>query len=179
MDRERNHVILVDTQNNELGIMDKYDAHRKGILHRAFSVFIFNEKGELLLQQRAADKYHGANLWTNTCCSHQQINENTLEAAKDRLDYEMRMSANLEEIFSFIYYAQVENNLIEHELDIVLFGISNYNPSPNPSEVQAYKWIGIDDLEGWMKKSPKDFTFWFKDVWQRVKEHMLQTIEII
>jgi isopentenyl-diphosphate delta-isomerase len=178
MGKERNHVVLVDTQNKVLGTMDKYEAHIKGALHRAFSIFIFNEKGELLLQQRATDKYHGADLWTNTCCSHQQINENTLDAAKDRLAYEMNMSANLEEIFTFIYHAKVENNLIEHELDVVLFGISNSEPHPNPEEVQAYKWINTEKLESWMNKHPEQFTYWFKDVWHRVKDHMLQTIYI-
>lgn len=179
MGRERNHVVLVDTQNKELGTMDKYKAHTEGVLHRAFSIFIFNDKGELLLQQRAANKYHGANLWTNTCCSHQQINENTLDAAKDRLAFEMRMETALEEIFSFIYHAKVENNLIEHELDSVLFGVTNQHPIPNSEEVQAYKWIGIEELEEWMEKHPEQFTYWFKDVWHRVKDHMLQTIEII
>lgn len=178
MHKERNHVVLVDSQNNELGIMDKYEAHTKGVLHRAFSIFIFNEKGELLLQQRAGEKYHGADLWTNTCCSHQQQYETTLQAANDRLAYEMNMKADLEELFSFIYNAKVENNLIEHELDFVLFGITNQNPLPNPEEVQDYKWIGIDDLETWMQTKPEDFTYWFKDAWHRVKEHMLEVIEI-
>ena len=178
MHRERNEVILVDTENTKLGIMDKYEAHTKGELHRAFSVFIFNGNGELLLQQRAAKKYHGANLWTNTCCSHQQASETTLEAANDRLDYEMGLQANLQEIFSFIYHAEVENNLIEHELDIVLFGIHNQDPIPNLEEVKDFKWIGIDELEKWMKEKPEEFTYWFKDAWHRVKEHMLKEIKI-
>jgi isopentenyl-diphosphate delta-isomerase len=178
MNKERNHVVLVDKYNNELGIMDKYEAHSKGVLHRAFSIFIFNKQGQLLLQQRANEKYHGGNLWTNTCCSHQQLNESTLQAANDRLAYEMNMRADLEELFSFVYHAQVENGLIEHELDFVLFGITNQKPKPNPEEVQAYKWIGIDELENWMELNPDEFTYWFKDAWHRVKEHMLEVIEI-
>lgn len=179
MNKERNHVVLVDQYNNELGIMEKQEAHVKGVLHRAFSIFIFNENGELLLQQRAAHKYHGANLWTNTCCSHQQQGESTLVAAKDRLAFEMNMKADLDILFSFIYHAKVENNLIEHELDVVLFGISNNNPSPNPEEVKDFKWIGANELEAWMNESPEHFTYWFKDVWHRVKDHMQQNIETI
>ena len=179
MNKERNHVVLVDKDNKELGIMDKQEAHIQGVLHRAFSIFIFNENGELLLQQRASHKYHGANLWTNTCCSHQQQGENTLDAAKDRLSFEMNMKAHLDILFSFIYHAEVENNLIEHELDVVLFGISNDTPIPNTEEVQDYKWIAADDLELWMSNRPDEFTYWFKDVWHRVKDHMQQNIEIL
>ncbi|MCA5005749.1 isopentenyl-diphosphate Delta-isomerase [Sphingobacterium bovistauri] len=179
MNRDRNQVVLVDTENRELGTMEKYEAHKQGSLHRAFSIFIFNDNGELLLQQRASHKYHGANLWTNTCCSHQQLGESTLDAARDRLIYEMNLSAELEEIFSFIYHAHVENNLIEHELDSVLFGINNDIPIPNPEEVQNYRWIAAPDLENWMASNPEQFTYWFKDVWHRVKEYMQQEIAAI
>jgi len=179
MNRERDQVVLVDTNNNAMGTMEKYEAHVQGLLHRAFSIFIFNDKGELLLQQRAAHKYHGANLWTNTCCSHQQPGESTLEAAHDRLNYEMNMTADLEELFSFIYKAQVENNLIEHELDVILLGIANQDPQPNPAEVQAFRWITVEDLELWMQQNPEQFTYWFKDVWSRVKDHVNQTIDIL
>lgn len=178
MNRDRNHVVLIDSQNRDIGIMEKYEAHERGLLHRAFSIFIFNDKGELLLQQRASHKYHGANLWTNTCCSHQQQGESTLDAAKDRLAYEMNLSADLDEIFSFVYHAHVENNLIEHELDSVLFGITNEDPKPNSDEVQDYKWIAVNELEEWMKNTPEQFTYWFKDVWQRVRDHMQQEIQV-
>lgn len=179
MNKERDQVVLVDTSNNVLGTMEKHEAHIKGVLHRAFSIFIFNDKGELLLQQRASNKYHGADLWTNTCCSHQQLHESTMDAAEDRLAFEMNTKADLEELFSFIYKAEVENNLIEHELDVILFGVSNDNPQPNPVEVQAYKWINMEELEQWMDRHPEQFTYWFKDVWPRVKSHVVQTIDIL
>ena len=179
MNRDRNHVVLVDQKNHELGTMDKYQAHLEGVLHRAFSIFLFNENGELLLQQRASHKYHGANLWTNTCCSHQQKGESTLDAANERLAFEMNLKADLEEIFTFIYTAEVENNLIENELDSVLIGITNAIPNPNPLEVKDFKWINVEELEKWMDTNPENFTYWFKDVWHRVRNYMLQEYSMI
>lgn len=172
MHKERNQVVLVDKDNNQIGVMEKYEAHIQGKLHRAFSVFILNHQGEVLLQQRASEKYHGANLWTNACCSHQQPQESTLQAAIDRLDYEMNIQTPLQELFSFIYRAPVENNLIEHELDFVLLGYYNQNPIVNPREVKSYKWIAVDQLEEWMKLKPEQFTYWFKDVWPKVKAYI-------
>lgn len=164
MNDTRDHVVLVNPANDALGTMEKLAAHQTGVLHRAFSVFIFNEQQELLLQQRASHKYHGANLWTNTCCSHQQWNESTLAAAKARLQYEMGLSCTLEEYFSFIYHAEVENNLIEHELDFICVGYTQENPNINPDEVKDYKWIAIPDLLTWMNNKPEEFTYWFKEV---------------
>lgn len=131
-------------------------------MHRAFSVFIFNEQDELLLQQRADEKYHGAGLWTNTCCSHPQMNENVLESAKKRLQFEMGMECNLEWVYSFIYNEKVENNLIEHEFDHVFKGYSNKNPMPNLNEVKDYKWMNISDIFSDMIKNPTNYTVWFK-----------------
>lgn len=172
MNRERNEVILVDELNNEIGQMDKLLAHQLGELHRAFSIFIFNSKKEILLQQRASSKYHGANLWTNTCCSHPQVNEENIDAANDRLKYEMGIETHLEEVFSFIYKANVENDLIEHELDFVFIGIYNGIPQPNTEEVRNWKWITIEELERWMQDAPQEFTYWFKDIWHKVKNYI-------
>jgi len=121
---ERNNVVLVDENDNAIGEMEKLTAHKQGQLHRAFSVFIFNDKGELLLQQRASHKYHGAGLWTNTCCSHPQSGEDVGSSAQERLNYEMGLKCDLKFVDSFIYNEQVENNLIEHELNYVFIGYS-------------------------------------------------------
>ncbi len=159
------HVILVDENDHILGTMPKMEAHLQNKLHRAFSVFIFNSNNELLIHQRAADKYHSANLWTNTCCSHQRPNENNIEAAERRLEEEMGMQAeNLVDKFHFIYQVKLENDLYEHELDHVLVGVSNEDPNPNPNEAQDYRWINIDDLKKEIEQKPEDFTFWFKKI---------------
>lgn len=159
------HVILVDENDLVLGTMPKMEAHLKNKLHRAFSVFIFNSKNELLIHQRAADKYHSANLWTNTCCSHQRPNETNIEAAERRLEEEMGMRAeNLTDKFHFIYQVSFDNELHEHELDHVLVGLSDEDPAPNPNEAQDYRWIHFDDLKKEIEEKPEDFTFWFKKI---------------
>lgn len=158
----RDKVILVDTQDNVLGEMDKLSAHQKGRLHRAFSIFIFNEDGEMLIHQRAKNKYHGANLWTNACCSHLQMNELLTESALERLDYEMGLQCPIRKVFSFIYHSKVENNLIEHELDYVFIGYTNQKPIPNKDEVADYKWMSIPALQSWINKQPEKFTTWFR-----------------
>ena len=155
-------VILIDDQDNEIGLLEKMEAHRLGLLHRAFSVILFNSKGELLLQQRAAHKYHSPLLWTNTCCSHQRPGESSLTAAKRRLMEEMGMEAELKEAFHFIYKAKLDRGLTEHELDHVLFGYTNQNPIVNDEEVAAYKWISMNDLLHEMDAAPQTFTAWFK-----------------
>lgn len=159
---ERNEVVLVDEQDNTLGVSEKLAAHEKGLLHRAFSIFIFNEQGELLLQQRAANKYHGAGLWTNACCSHPQWNEELEAAAVERLAYEMGLTCHLDYVFSFIYHTPVENNLIEHEYDHVFVGYTNVDPSPNPEEVQNYQWIDRESLLLDLAQNPTKYTFWFR-----------------
>ncbi|MFN0729099.1 isopentenyl-diphosphate Delta-isomerase [Polaribacter gochangensis] len=155
-------VILVDTNDNQIGLMPKMEAHEKALLHRAFSVFTFNDKGELLLQQRAADKYHSPLLWTNTCCSHQRNGETSLEAGKRRLQEEMGFTCELEEVFSFIYKAPFENGLTEHELDHVMIGYYNDNPIINPEEVESFKWVTLEDVKTDMEKHPETYTEWFK-----------------
>lgn len=158
----RNKVVLVDEKDNPIGEMEKLMAHEQGRLHRAFSVFIFNAKGELLLQQRANHKYHGADLWTNTCCSHPQWGEDVLGSAVERLNHEMGMDCGLKWVYSFLYHAQVENNLIEHELDHVFIGYSDQDPIINMDEVQDYKWASVDHILMDMEKQPALYTFWFK-----------------
>lgn len=171
---DRNKVVLVDLQDNPTGEMDKMEAHQKGLLHRAFSVFIFNESGEMLLQQRAKDKYHGARLWTNACCSHPQLGETVKESAMERLQYEMGMHCDIEEIFSFVYNTPVENELIEHEYDHVFFGFSSVAPQPNPTEVEAYKWLDTTTIADEIEKNPGNYTYWFRSAFPKVMRSFKQ-----
>ncbi len=161
---ERNKVILVDQHDQALGLMDKLEAHIQGQLHRAFSVFVFNDAGELLIQQRALHKYHGGGLWTNTCCSHPQWGEKVLDSAGERLAFEMGLTCELQFRFGFVYKAAVENDLIEHEYDHVFFGYSNAKPEPNPDEVAAYRWLSKAEVLQEIQDSPAQFTFWFKAI---------------
>jgi len=170
--KNRDNVVLVDQDDNPIAVMDKIEAHEKGLLHRAFSVFLFNEKGEMLIHQRAGQKYHGAGLWTNACCSHPQWDEDILESALDRLYFEMGIRCEIEKAFSFIYNTHVENNLIEHELDHVFIGYTNVDPVPNPEEVESFKWIDIPTLTQQMKDQPDEFTFWFRTALPKVLEQM-------
>ena len=156
------YVILVDENNNQIGIEEKILAHKKNLLHRAFSIFIFNDSFEILLQKRAPNKYHSGNLWTNTCCSHPLENLSLVESAKKRLVEEMGIKANLNEVFSFIYQAEFGNGLYEYEYDHVLFGISNNQPILNPDEAIDYKWIKISDLKAQIEKNPGNFTVWLQ-----------------
>ena len=156
------YVILVDEQDNEIGQLEKMEAHRLGLLHRAFSIILFNLKGEMLLQQRAAHKYHSPLLWTNTCCSHQRPGESNQAAAKRRLNEEMGMEVELTESFSFLYKAKLDQGLTEHELDHVLFGYTNENPVINTEEVAAYKWISMEALLHDLDGRPEAYTEWFK-----------------
>ena len=155
-------VILVDETDKPIGTMGKLEVHQKGLLHRAFSVFIFNDKDELLLQKRALTKYHSAGLWTNTCCSHPQPNEDTLVAANRRLVEEMGMHTKLKLKTSFIYKTAFDNNLTEHEFDHVYVGYSNENPHINSDEVDSFKWVSLEGLKKEIKNSPQQFTTWFK-----------------
>ena len=155
-------VILVDPNDNPIGTMNKMEAHEKAVLHRAFSVFILNDKNEVMLQQRAAHKYHSPLLWTNTCCSHQRVGETNIEAGKRRLFEEMGFTAELRELFHFIYKAPFDNGLTEHELDHVMIGYSNENPVINPEEVESWKWMSIEAIKEDMTANSEDYTVWFK-----------------
>lgn len=159
---ERNKVVLVDIEDNAIGEMEKLLAHQQGELHRAFSVFIFNDEGALLLQKRAAHKYHGGGLWTNTCCSHPQWSEDITMSAVERLDYEMGIKCDLKLVYSFIYNEPVENNLIEHELDYVFIGQTNQNPVLNKDEASDYKWMKTTEILSDINENPSHYTVWFK-----------------
>ena len=161
-------VILVDRLDREIGTEEKLKAHREGKLHRAFSVFIFNAKGELLLQKRAETKYHSGSLWTNTCCSHPRPGESHYCAARRRLNEEMGFDCELTELFSFVYHTKLENNLFEHELDHVFVGIFDGRPIPNLKEVDDWKWMNIDRLERDVGENPDHYTHWFKLILNRV-----------
>lgn len=161
-------VILVDNNDHMIGTMPKMEAHRLGKLHRAFSVFIFNSSGELLLQQRAFDKYHSGGKWTNTCCSHPRPGEATDSAALRRLQEEMGMIAELQHIFSFKYEADVEGGLIENEYDHVYFGTSDLSPILNPEEVANFKYINMSDLKADILAFPDQYTQWLKICFDRV-----------
>lgn len=163
-----NNVILVDNSDNQTGTMDKLEAHQKGLLHRAFSVFLFNEQKQLLLQKRADDKYHSAGLWTNTCCSHPAPGEFLIRSAQNRLKEEMGISTSVTPLFSFIYRAEFENGLIEHELDHVFIGNFNASPLPNPNEVSDWKYASYEQVKEEIDKVPDSYTFWFKLIYERV-----------
>jgi isopentenyl-diphosphate delta-isomerase len=160
-------VILVNTNDEELGTLEKLAAHEQGVLHRAFSVLTFNQKGELLIHRRAFDKYHCPGLWTNTCCSHQRKGETNEQAAQRRLQEEMGFSVPVKSIGSFIYRVEFENGLIEHEFDHVLVGKFNENPSPNPGEVVDWKYIALEELEKNIHVHPEEYTYWFKEIMHR------------
>ena len=155
-------VILVDDNDIEVGVMEKIEAHLTGTMHRAISVFVFNEKGEYLLQQRAQQKYHSAGKWSNTCCSHPRPGEDLLDAAQRRLKEEMGMDCKLAFWFSFKYRAELDHGLVENEYDHVFMGISNDLPRPDPTEVSSFKYVNRVDLEKDLIRNPEHYSEWFK-----------------
>lgn len=165
-------VILVNEKNEKIGLMPKMEAHEKAVLHRAFSVFIFNDKNELMLQQRAFDKYHSPGLWTNTCCSHQRDGESNIEAGKRRLREEMGFVTELKETTSFIYKAPFDNGLTEHEFDHILIGHYNDNPSINPDEVAGWKWMNLEAVKKDIEEHPEIYTAWFIIIFEKFYSHL-------
>jgi isopentenyl-diphosphate delta-isomerase len=165
-------VILVNEKDEPIGLMNKMEAHEKAVLHRAFSVFVLNDKNEVMLQQRAHHKYHSPLLWTNTCCSHQRAGETNLQAGKRRLYEEMGFNAELKELFHFIYKAPFDNGLTEHELDHVMIGYSNEVPSINPEEVESWKWMKIEDIKDDMIQNPALYTIWFKIIFDEFYHYL-------
>ena len=155
-------VILVDKNDNQVGLMPKLEAHKKGVLHRAFSIFIFNSKYELLLQKRASSKYHSGGLWTNTCCSHPREGEDTLDAANRRLDEEMGIKTSLRKVYNFIYKAELDNQLTEHEFDHVFYGVCDNDPILNKDEAEDFKWVDMETLNNDIIKNEDNYTVWFK-----------------
>lgn len=169
-------VILVDAYDNPIGLMNKLEAHEKALLHRAFSVFILNDKKELMLQQRAHHKYHSPLLWTNTCCSHQRENETNIQAGTRRLREEMGFEVELKEMFHFIYKAPFDNGLTEHELDHVMIGYYNDVPQINKEEVESWKWMKIEDVKNDMIVNPDKYTVWFKIIFEEFYHHFDENI---
>lgn len=166
------HVILVNEKDQEIGLMPKLEAHQKAVLHRAFSVFIFNSENELMLQQRASSKYHSPNLWTNTCCSHQRSGESNIQAGTRRLYEEMGFTTSLKEITSFIYKAPFDNGLTEHELDHIMVGYYNEDPVINSDEVEDWKWMKIEDVKKDISLNPDLYTAWFKIIFKNFYNHL-------
>jgi isopentenyl-diphosphate delta-isomerase len=174
---EEEKVILVNELDQQIGLMPKLEAHEKAVLHRAFSVFVLNDKNEIMLQQRARQKYHSPLLWTNTCCSHQREGESNIQAGNRRLFEEMGFSTELKELFHFIYKAPFDNGLTEHELDHVMIGYYNEYPVINPEEVEDWKWMKIEAVKNDMVLNPTIYTVWFKIIFDEfyhfLEEHTL------
>ena len=165
-------VVLVDEHDFEIGTMPKMEAHQKALLHRAISVFIFNSKGEWLLQRRALHKYHSSGLWSNTACTHPRPGESYLEAADRRLKEEMGMQCELNDLFNFIYKEKLDNELTEHELDHVFIGYTDQIPNINVEEVCDHTHISYDDLKNDIHANPDKYTYWFKHVIENVYQHL-------
>ena len=174
------NIVLVDEKDHPIGVADKLTAHQQGLLHRAFSVFVFRQdKGqlELLLQQRQYDKYHSGGLWTNTCCSHPRPDEPIVAAGKRRLMEEMNIAlAELHSVGTFVYKAEFDNGLIEHEYDHILLGYyprgAQQTINVNPTEVAAYRWVDLQALDAMLADTPSCFTFWFQQAWDCAKQHL-------
>ena len=165
-------VILVNENDEKIGLMPKMEAHEKALLHRAFSVFIFNDQNELMLQQRAKNKYHSPGLWTNTCCSHQRDGESTVDAGKRRLKEEMGFITDLKKTTSFIYKVPFDNGLTEHEYDHILVGNYNEIPNINDDEVASWKWMSLDSVKKDIKDSPEKYSVWFKIIFEKFYKHI-------
>jgi isopentenyl-diphosphate delta-isomerase len=170
-------VILVNELDEQIGLMPKMEAHEKAVLHRAFSVFVFNDKNEMLLQQRAKSKYHSPGLWTNTCCSHQRDGETNINAGVRRLQEEMGFTTTLKETLSFIYKAPFENGLTEHELDHILLGHYNNDPVINLDEVETFKWMLTEDVKNDIISNPDEYTAWFKIIFDKFYNYINITNE--
>jgi isopentenyl-diphosphate delta-isomerase len=165
-------VILVNENDEPIGLMEKLEAHEKALLHRAFSVFVLNDKNEVMLQQRAHHKYHSPLLWTNTCCSHQREGETNIQAGTRRLFEEMGFTTELKELFHFIYKAPFDNGLTEHELDHVMIGYSNEAPKINPDEVESWKWMSIEAIRDDIQTQSEIYTVWFKIIFNEFYHYL-------
>ena len=169
-------VILVDEQDRVIGSMEKMEAHKKGILHRAFSILIFSSKGEFLLQKRSMSKYHSGGLWTNTCCSHPTLDESVASAARKRLKFEMGIDLETQFAFKFIYRSELDRDLIEHELDYVFTGIFDGTPLINVDEVEDWKFIDMQSLLADLKNNPASYSAWFKLIVDQIELTKMVTI---
>ncbi len=160
-------VVLVDSSDRPIGVAEKLQAHQDGLLHRAFSIFVLNSQGQLLLQKRAKHKYHSGGLWTNTCCSHPRPDETLLDAAHRRLQEEMGFNCELQEMFSFIYHAELDHQLTEYEFDHVLLGYSDRQPVLNVEEAEDWQWIDLTTLQADIQQNPESYTYWLRDCCDR------------
>jgi isopentenyl-diphosphate delta-isomerase len=165
-------VILVDEADAPLGSMEKLEAHRKALLHRACSVFIFNSKGEMLLQRRAEGKYHSPGLWTNACCSHPRPGEDTHDAAVRRLREELGFTTRLRKLFEFTYRSEFDNGLTEFEFDHVFVGLYDSDIRPDPAEVSSYCYLSMEEIGAGLQSRPQEFTSWFHLAFPLVSEKM-------
>lgn len=170
----KHKVILVDEHDREIGEAEKIEAHQNAWLHRAFSIFIFNTQGSLLLQRRASGKYHSGSLWTNTCCSHPQPGSTLFQEAHRKLQLEMGFDCDIHEVFTFTYRVELENGLSEHEIDHVFVGVHDGDPVPNPEEVEDWRWAGQDELKADLLAHPERYSYWMKLVFDRV----LQSVDM-
>jgi isopentenyl-diphosphate delta-isomerase len=164
-DTPEERVVLVNAHDEAIGIEDKTRAHLLGALHRAFSVFVVNSAGQLMMQKRAATKYHSRNLWSNTCCGHPRPEETITHASQRRLREEMGFELNLKEVFSFVYRANLEDGLIENEYDHVLVGFFEGIPKPDPAEISEWRWVDLVEVS--LKKNPENYTYWFRISFER------------
>jgi isopentenyl-diphosphate delta-isomerase len=171
MSFQKDHVILVNERDEWVGSMEKMEAHRKGVLHRAFSIFVMNNKGEMLIQQRAEGKYHSGGLWSNACCSHPSPGESTLGAAHRRLQEEMGFDCELQPLFKLKYKSDVSGDMVEHELDHIYLGYYNREVVVNPKEVKSYKYVALEKLREWIEDQPDQFTNWFRLAMPKFLEH--------
>jgi isopentenyl-diphosphate delta-isomerase len=178
LDMIEEKVILVNENDEQIGTMPKMEAHEKAVLHRAFSVFVINSKNELMLQQRALDKYHSPGLWTNTCCSHQREGETNIAAGRRRLQEEMGFDVALKESISFIYKAPFDNGLTEYEYDHVLLGTFEGTPQINKEEVADWKWMPLEAVKADIAKRPELYTAWFKVIFDKFYEHINLNIDL-
>lgn len=168
-------IVLVDELDNETGVDLKSNIHKQGTLHRAFSILIFNKEDKLLIQKRASNKYHSGGLWTNTCCSHQREGEILNDSIHRRLIEELGFDTELKEIFKFSYKVRFNNGLIENEVDHVYFGDYNKKITPNPQEIEDYKWVSLDFLFEDIKNNPDYYTYWFKLILEKLKDKRFKT----
>ncbi len=169
-------VILVDENDNPIGTEEKLAAHQQGKLHRAFSIYVFNREGQLMLQKRHSSKYHSGGLWTNTCCSHPRVGEKLDDAVHRRLNDEMGFDCELKEAFSFIYEVKLDKGLTEHEYLHVFTGNYEGEPKINPEEAEGWKCVGLDELQADIRKNPGNYTKWFQLTIDRLAEHVKKTV---
>lgn len=171
-------VVLVDAADQQIGVADKQSAHVDGALHRAFSVFLFNSAGELLLQKRASSKYHSGGLWTNTCCGHPRPGEPLAAAARRRLQEEMGLDCELSRAFQFSYRAELENGLIENEIDHVFVGSCDLPPRLNADEAEAFRWLSLDRLQTDINRRPTQYSYWLRHCFPRICKYRGRPLDI-